>query len=247
MKIAAIAFSEYGAALACRTGAQLYLYGRDFDSVYEITARLWGEVDALVFICACGIAVRAIAPHVKSKLRDPAVVACDETGRFAISLLSGHAGGANALAEQIAAQIGAVPVITTASDCHDVNRERDLVLGIGCRRGLSAEAIERAVTVMLWHEGIPLSRVAEAATIDIKREEAGLLGFAAAHGIPLRFCSAEGLRNVPGEFSASERVLEATGVGNVCERAAVLCGGKGRLIVKKTAKDGVTVAAFERE
>jgi cobalt-precorrin 5A hydrolase len=247
MKIAAIAFSEYGAALACRTDAQLYLYGRDFDSVHEITARLWGEVDALVFICACGIAVRAVAPYVQSKLKDPAVVVCDETGRFAISLLSGHAGGANALAEEIAAQIGALPVVTTASDCHDVNRAKNLVIGIGCRRGLSAEAIERAVTVMLWREIIPLSRVVEVATIDLKRDEAGLLGFAAAHGIPLRFCSAEELRNVPGEFAASERVLEATGVGNVCERAAALCGGKGKLVMKKNAKDGVTVAAFERE
>jgi cobalt-precorrin 5A hydrolase len=247
MKAAAIAFSEYGAALARRIGARLYLHGRDFYSVHEITARLWSRVDALVFICACGIAVRAIAPHIESKLKDPAVAVCDETGHFAISLLSGHAGGANALTEQIAAQTGAMPVVTTASDCHDANRARNLVLGIGCRRGLSAETIERAVTVMLWREKIPLSRVVEAATIDLKRDEEGLLGFAEAHGIPLRFYSAEELRSVPGEFASSERVLKATGVGNVCERASALCGGKGRLVMRKTARDGVTVSAFERE
>jgi cobalt-precorrin 5A hydrolase len=265
MKIAAIAFSVCGAALVKRI---LALGGCDgngyiarrhaegtgfepFDSVYELTARLFQDTDALVFVGACGIAVRAVAPLVRSKLTDPAVVVCDETGRFAVSLLSGHAGGANTLAERIAAHIGATPVVTTASDARAAlsgsEQPRSLVLGIGCRRGLTAETIERAVTILLWDANIPLARVREAATIDIKREEAGLLGFAAAHNLPLRFYSAEELTAVPGVFSASERVLQAVGVGNVCERAAVLCGGKGSLILKKTARDGVTVAAFERD
>ena len=267
MKIALIAFSKYGAGLGKslsvleKQGHEIEKYVAlrhsddtefiPFHSVYELAERIFYNVDALVFIGACGIAVRAIAPLIKSKLHDPAVVVCDETGRFAVSLLSGHAGGANQLTEQIAAIIGARPVITTASDSHTamdgLEQPRNLVLGIGCRRGLSAETIERAATAMLWDLRIPLLRVTEIATIDVKKNEEGLIEFAAAHKIPIHFYSAAELAGVQGEFSYSERVMEAVGVGNVCERAAALCAGAGRLIMKKTARDGVTIAVFEKE
>ena len=265
MRIAIIAFSENGAALGMRLNAfcehevKGYLIRRHvlgnhfepFDSVHEITTRLFYDTDALIFIGACGIVVRAIAPHIKSKLTDPAVVVCDETGRFAVSLLAGHVGGANRLTEEVAAAIGAIPVITTASDASAVTDGvlpvKNLVLGIGCRRGISAEIIERTVTILLWDHRIPLVRVVETATIDVKKEEDGLLRFAAAHELPLRFYTASELAAVQGEFTSSERVLHAVGVDNVCERAAVLCGGKGKLILKKNAKDGVTVAVFEKE
>ena len=290
MRVSVISFSVCGAALAKRMSTVLseqgyevngYITSRHapgmpfepFTSVYKLAARLFDDTDALVFISACGIAVRAIAPLIKSKLTDPAVVVCDEAGRFSISLLSGHVGGANLMAEEIAGIIGAIPVITTASEIHavpgdvfaaadlpgaspgqfyqaarcNIREPQNLVLGIGCRRGLSAETVERAATIMLWDQKIPLARVCEVATIDVKRNDEGLLGFVKAHRLSLKFFTAAELNGVIGSFSSSDRVLQAVGVDNICERAATLCGGKGRLIMGKTAKDGVTAAVFEKE
>ncbi|BEU88027.1 cobalt-precorrin 5A hydrolase [Selenomonas sp. TAMA-11512] len=76
----------------------------------------FASYDALICIMATGIVVRLLAPVIKDKLTDPAVLVMDETGRFVISLLSGHVGGANRLAEQIAEKLHATPVITTATD-----------------------------------------------------------------------------------------------------------------------------------
>ena len=70
----------------------------------------------IILIMSCGIAVRSIAPWLDSKLKDPAVVVCDDTGKYVISLLSGHIGGANELAAEIAGITGGAAVITTASD-----------------------------------------------------------------------------------------------------------------------------------
>ena len=73
---------------------------------------------ALVYVGAAGIAVRAIAPYLRGKAVDPAVIAVDECGRFAVPLVSGHLGGANDLARRIASVTGGTAVITTATDLH---------------------------------------------------------------------------------------------------------------------------------
>ena len=80
------------------------------------TEAAFREAEGLIFISACGIAVRAAAPFLRDKHTDPAVVAVDEGGRFAVALLSGHTGGANRLAREVAEAAGAQPVVTTATD-----------------------------------------------------------------------------------------------------------------------------------
>ena len=87
-----------------------------FDRVATVFEEAFRRGDNLVAVMAAGIVVRSIAPHLKGKARDPAVVVVDEAGKFAISLLSGHQGGANRLARQVAQIIRGTPVITTASD-----------------------------------------------------------------------------------------------------------------------------------
>lgn len=90
--------------------------GYDPRSITDLTGAYFRSADLIVYFGAAGIAVRAIAPFVRSKAEDPAVLAVDEQGCFCISLLSGHIGKANAYAEQFAALLGAEPVITTATD-----------------------------------------------------------------------------------------------------------------------------------
>ena len=84
--------------------------------IKSILSTIVKEYDGLVFISATGIAVRMISPYIKNKTLDPAVVVVDDLGKFSISLLSGHIGGGNKLANWIGKLLGAIPVITTASD-----------------------------------------------------------------------------------------------------------------------------------
>ncbi|MEW6446506.1 MAG: cobalamin biosynthesis protein [Bacillota bacterium] len=92
--------------------------GKSYSSLKEQVAALFPRAGGLVFIMAVGIAVRLVAPHLKDKFYDPPVVAVDEAGRFAVSLIGGHHGG-NALAVDVAAAVGACPVVTTASEVLD--------------------------------------------------------------------------------------------------------------------------------
>lgn len=120
-----------------------------------------------------------------------------------------------------------------------------LRLGIGCRRGIAARRISETVDRVFAEHSLNLSAVDGAASIDIKSGEEGLKEFCALRGWPIRFYSAEQLKRVRGSVSGSEFVERTVGVDCVCERAALAEGG--RLIVPKTAFDGVTVAVAERE
>lgn len=285
-------------------------------SLEEATGSQWNEVDAFIFVSAAGVAVRAIAPFIKDKTVDPAVVCVDVAGIYAISLLSGHIGGGNQLTRRIAKGIDAAPVITTATDINarfavdewakqhgfeissmqvakevsaailegDVSFNADVditgtlppglslsaqlpvgvmvsvstrepfpctlrlipkvfTLGIGCRKGTSEKQIGQAVQTAFEKKQLDMRAIKQAASIDIKREEQGLLSFCDRYGIPITFYSAQQLNALPGAFTASGFVKKVTGVDNVCERAALM--GGGQLIVPKTAVDGVTVAVSE--
>ena len=124
MKIVVISFTHRGEVLAdkiaesfkklsveCRSIKKPFL-----PSLENVIEHAFKEYDGIIFVGATGIAVRCIAPYIKSKYEDPAVVVVDEIGKYSISLLSGHIGGANALTKQVAAMVGAVPVINTATD-----------------------------------------------------------------------------------------------------------------------------------
>ena len=290
-------------------------------SLAQGAARAFRASDALIFIGACGIALRAVAPLVESKDKDPAVVVIDERARWVISLLSGHLGGANALSREIAALLDSTPVITTATDVRGVfavdlwakeNRlvidslekakgvsaallsgkeiplksdypisgpvpqgiriaadcgepfgisvslyrkneawlrliPRRLYLGIGCRKGAGEAALLDAVEAALGRYGIDAAGIAAVGTVDLKGEEPALVRLCENRGWELQTFSPARLMEAPGAFASSEFVRTVTGTDNVCERAAVLASGGGRLLVGKFARSGVTVAAAEGE
>ena len=282
----------------------------------DFYGKCFADSDALVFVGSCGIAVRMIAPFVKDKKTDPAVLCVDERGKFVISLLSGHIGGGNALTVKIAEGLGAVPVVTTATDINGkfsvdawaasngfsissmktakevsariLEKEvplcsrfpvagvlpagtvagdrgdlgillsyqlespfeqtlrlvpKVLHLGLGCRRDTPEERIESAVTQVFAENNLDLGAVKCAASIDLKKDEQGLLAFCQKYQIPVSFYGAEKLQAVPGSFTPSQFVSSITGVDNVCERAAMV--GADNIIVRKTACSGVTVAVAE--
>lgn len=330
------------------------------ETVTELTGSWFADRDAILYFCASGIAVRSIAPFIRHKAKDPAVLVIDETGKFCISLLSGHLGGANALAEEVSglmADQGMIPVITTATDregrfavdefarknglvltdfqsakeisaailhgekilfeCgypvegevpeelilerskkenrqEKENCERDgswghekpesdstdrktemlsgrkrilisdrihtdtevtekecclqllpknIVIGIGCRKGTDRDAIWQAVTDHLQSLSLSEEALAGVASIDLKQEEEGILAFCREKQIPFMTYSAEQLQKQMGSFTPSEFVEKITGVDNVCERSVVAAGAT--LLSGKRAENGVTTAVGE--
>ncbi len=117
MKIAIIQISEEGKNIARLILSQVFAQKNEAEIISRTNVgKRWKDFDAFVFVGAMGICVRTIAPYIKDKHEDPAVVCVDSLGLNAISVLSGHVGGANDLTRDIAAMIGAREVITTQSD-----------------------------------------------------------------------------------------------------------------------------------
>lgn len=358
-KLRIISFTRAGSALnqklckelsnseICCEGYTMERYSEMFQlialkvSLSEWTKNSFEECDSILYIGACGIAVRAIAPYIKDKFSDPAVISMDERGGYIIPLLSGHVGGANELAIKIAHITGGVPVISTATDVNGVfavdvfakknelkltnkelaklisadildgkhvtfetelpvdgyfpvgidefrgteftkrkktsdinftkteNKEelksaykilvtskslmeeevftlqlipQIICLGIGCRKNTRKEALELFVEEELEKHNISKEAIAYIASIDLKKEEEAICFLAAKYKSKFVTYSSDELKQVKGEFKESEFVLKTTGVGNVCERAALLVSNNGTMIQKKIARDGMTLA-----
>ena len=350
--------------------------------------------DAIIFVGATGIAVRAIAPFITGKAVDPAVLVIDEAGRYVIALLSGHLGGANALARTAASLIEAEPIITTATDAEsafavdtfakengflltdlrkakevsakvlrgeklriysDIPMERlvqrparheaelvpaqdifcaDIVIsyrthilklasepdadifarpidasesqhpeyqhaelsearsdavqihhlgmrdsqastasgslgiskhtsekasqgiglrliakrvhvGLGARKGVTQAEVAAAVATCLEDADIDPRAVVDLVSIDLKKQEAGILAYSYESDVPFVTFTAEELRSVEGAFAGSSFVQSVTGVANVCERAAAFAAGRSghaEVLVHKTIHGNVTTA-----
>ncbi|MEO5932237.1 MAG: cobalamin biosynthesis protein [Duganella sp.] len=191
-----------------------------------------------IMVAASGIAVRFLDGLPADKLTDPAVVVLDEAARFAVALLSGHEGGANALAYRVARVVGAVPVVTTATEAL-----KPLTVGIGCRKGVAADRIEGAVKQALTAGGsYGIGDVHEMATVDLKAEEPGLLEFCARYDLPLRVFARADLAARPWVGKPSDWVRQNVGLDGVCEPCALVASARGTLLVPKTSLDGVAVA-----
>lgn len=133
-KVLIVSLTENGAALGrrlyhkiagefqqvtCASKAEWRIEDREESVTFPLGPWLgqqFRQYDFIIAIMATGIVVRSIAPYLQDKTKDPGLVVCDEGGQYAISLLSGHIGNANEMAQIVAAHIGALPVITTASD-----------------------------------------------------------------------------------------------------------------------------------
>ena len=329
MKVSIIAFTDNGMEIAYKLSNSLSEANDvDFARCGKGALSTWTEEhfsnsDALIFIGAIGIALRAIAPYIKTKTKDPAVVVVDELGQFSIPILSGHIGGANELALRISEILNAIPVITTATDINNVfavdtwaksqglnilnpqciklvsskllkgesvhiksdysiqgNLPNNLYLndlenmadfdviishkdysnsinnneilflipsiitvGIGCRKDISFENIEKSILNILKKENYHILSLNALASIDKKANEKGILEFAKKYDLPFSTYSAEELNSLEGDFTKSDFVKSIVEVDNVCERSAIM-ESNGKLIRRKDTCDGagVTVA-----
>lgn len=227
------------AALRAQLGGELYRPWLDVVTTPKVQfAAAYHRHAQWIMIAATGIAVRFLDGLVQDKHSDPALVVVDAAGRYAVALLAGHEGGANTLAYRVANAVGAVPVITTASEAL-----KPLVIGIGCRKAVSAARIEAAVHKALGARR--LDEVREVATVDLKAEEPGLREFCAQHALPLHVFARAALAARPWVTQASDWVQQNIGLDGVCEPCALLACTRGSLLVPKLTVDGVAVAVVE--
>lgn len=224
------------------TGVSAEWHGMRFERIVDRTREIFDRFDGVVFVAPCGVVVRAVADRIKHKTVDPAVVVVDVGARFAVSLLSGHEGGANDLAISVANALGAEPVISTTTEAL-----KTTIVGIGCRKGVSSERIVAAIREALETAKMGMDDVRLLATADVKAGEPGLLDAARDLGIPLRIIPSEEIRASRGRFESSAFVESRVNLPAVAEPAALLAGRRTRLALPKTAFDGITIAIAREE
>jgi cobalt-precorrin 5A hydrolase len=300
-------------------------------SFQSFVGTIFEEYDLLIFIMATGIVVRSIAPYLKDKQTDPAILVVDEQGKNIISLLSGHLGRANRYTLELAQYLNANPVITTASDVQDsmavdtlamltntyiddfkkatkitamiVNGEkvalisknpipfslpnniiwlesqqnmkedingiisfqtqsdslevlekltvhlkpRDIIIGIGCRKGIPKTQIYDAICDALHTLSIPLMAIKHLATIDLKKNEMGIIETAQKLKVSVKIIDKAKIKQIETEYECSEFVQENIGVGAVAEPTAWLSSNGGQWLLRKKIYNGVTIAVLKEE
>ena len=364
-KTAIVAVSKNGTVLANRLKqayedrADLYVdsrfseYAIDYISydlpLRPIIDRIFSDYEIIVLFLPVGATVRLIAPHLKTKTIDPAVISVDEMGKFTVSIVSGHIGGADKATQEISEILGSIPVITSAShvlgsipidllgkeldwvlttdsvtitrasamlinggsigvyqnagqrdwfvkleslvnvvrqydDLGDlfadsvdlrlivsdldvelafesslqdgksvvVYHPKSLVVGLGCRRGVSVDKLNELLTNSFGEAGLSLLSISAFATAEIKQDEPGLLALSEKYGVPLYSYSVEELNNVfdnesdsawDFQLDRSEKAHSLLGVWGVSEPSSLLAADSYDLVMNKRKSECATVAA----
>jgi cobalt-precorrin 5A hydrolase len=206
----------------------------------EAFSSSFADCSQWILVMAAGIAVRYLEGLIRDKSVDPGVVVIDEGCRFAIALVGGHEGGANFLAYRVANLTGAIPVVTTATEAL-----KPLIVGIGCRRGVSMEQIDAAIAEALLAVSRSRMEIREIATVDLKGNEDAIVQWCEQFGLPLRLIPRSLIQERPWVTESSPLVYSRFGMEGVCEPCALLATFKGRLILRKITRNGVAVAIAE--
>ncbi|WCN12622.1 cobalamin biosynthesis protein CbiG [Marinomonas mediterranea] len=187
----------------------------------ETVQSYFKQNDDLIFVCATGIVIRTLAPVLESKLADPAVLVMDELGHFVIPLLSGHEGGANQLANNVAsllADLNTQLVMTTANAYLDPI----YTLGMGCERNCPLTFLEDLMLEALAAKGLKPTDIQSLCSIDIKSDETNLIALAHKYGWTFTTYSVDELTTMTPLLSThSEYVYKTVGVYGVAESAAL--------------------------
>lgn len=301
-----------------------HIYGEDFN-LNDITKEVMKNSKGIIFISSTGIAVRAIAPFLEGKDKDPGVVVVDLSSKYAINILSGHLGGGNELTLKVAQSLDVQPIITTATDnfgiiapdvlaknnnliIEDLKKakyiasllvdektvgikddynvikiskgyekikglrenciwithnskddledniehvdldyskilrliKKDLVLGIGCRRGTTYEKLYNFIYSSLMEYNLDIRAVAAIVSVDVKANEEGIIKLAQKIKCPFKTFEREEIKTVQDKYEKSEFVLKTLGITGVCEPCVDLAGAE--VIVSKVKQEGMTLA-----
>lgn len=208
-----------------------------FSSILQVAADIFFSYSRIVFFAPAGVVVRAISGLPRDKHFDPAIVQVDPAGRFAVSFLSGHEGGANELAFFVAGRLGAIPVVSTGSDVL-----RDIVVGVGCRRGTAGAHVYDCILNSLGEEHVDPLRVRILATAGCKRDEPGIYGAAERFGVPVHVVPDAEIKRKESLFTERALVREKIGLPGVSEPAALLAGHGAELIGARRLWPQVSVA-----
>ena len=330
MKIIVFSFSDSGYELgekikSLKLGDYEFKHYRSREIVGGVRSILkgnWNVVYGFIFISATGIAVRSIKDFIHDKKTDPAIIVMDDMGKYVISLLSGHIGGANELTRNLSYILKSQAIITTATDnrgmeaidlfakknsykmrnmkdvtkltammvdykkigfyseedriiqyenlykiddlkkipsfiegmiivssrdkIEDINLPycqlipKNINLGIGCRRGSKKEAIMEFIREELLKLNLLEDGLKRIGTIEVKKDEVGLLESAAELKLDLEIFTVEQISIVEEMFEKSDFVKKTVGVYSVSEPVAYLLGGE--LLLRKARKDGITLS-----